>query len=74
MPNTSWDKKWLIWCHERDMWWKPNRQGYTFYLNEAGHYSYMDACEIVKEANQYSTDAPQESMMEADSMLGKEKI
>lgn len=73
MSSTAWDKKWLIWCHERDMWWKSNRQGYTYYLQEAGKYTYSDALEVCKEANQYSSDTPQETMVEADSMLGKEK-
>jgi hypothetical protein len=69
MPITLWVKKWLIWSHERRQWWTPSRQGYTFYRNEAGRYSYLDACEICKEANQYCSDSPHESMLEADSML-----
>ena len=43
--------KYLIWCYERGMWWKPNSNGYTTNLHEAGRYSEEEATQIVNNAN-----------------------
>lgn len=41
--------KWLIWSIENGMWWSKN--GYTSYIEEAGMFSYKEACELLKIKN-----------------------
>lgn len=41
----------LIWSNEHSAWWKPNKQGYTTIIEEAGKYSVNEAKEIAAEAN-----------------------
>jgi hypothetical protein len=36
-----------LWSHEHAAWWRPNGQGYTEQLSEAGSYSEGLAVEIV---------------------------
>lgn len=55
--------KWLIWCHERQQWWKPSCCGYTYKIQDAGRYSFEEALRIVKSANIYMEDIPDESMV-----------
>lgn len=57
--------KYYIWSHERNMWWKPNSWGYTFYLFEAGLYSAEEADKICADANKYS-NKKEESMFGED--------
>lgn len=39
-------EKYVIWSHEHRRWWRPNRQGYTSNLSEAGRYTKEEATEI----------------------------
>lgn len=55
--------EWLIWSMEHDGWWKPNRNGYTEYLSEAGRYSFEDALDIVASANMHCINQPKEAMI-----------
>jgi hypothetical protein len=41
----------LIFCVERKQYWKPEQQGYTFELSEAGLYSQDEAVKICTDAN-----------------------
>lgn len=41
----------LIWCHERSMYWRSNKNGYTNSANDAGLYKLSDAIDICKNAN-----------------------
>lgn len=45
------EAKFLIWSFEHRGWWKPNGNGYTEDIKEAGVYSYADAFEICTDAN-----------------------
>ena len=54
---------WLIWSIEHSRWWKPGRAGYTQRKDEAGRYSFRDACKIVADANKYTYNTPQEAMI-----------
>lgn len=40
----------LLWDHERLMWWKPNRLGYTGDIAEAGRYGEAEALDIARRA------------------------
>lgn len=59
-------KQYLIWSIEHEAWWMPNRRGYTRSRKEAGKYNEEDALSIVKNANIYSTDIPNEAMIEEE--------
>ena len=37
----------LIWSFDNNGWWRPNRQGYTPMIEEAGRYGATEAGEIV---------------------------
>jgi hypothetical protein len=63
MSHKNNNGQWLIWCHERLMWWKPNRQGYCVLACDAGRYSFEEALEIVKQANYTKFNEPEESMV-----------
>lgn len=47
-------KLYYIECMERQTdfisWWKPNRTGYTYNLNEAGKYTWDEARQIIEQA------------------------
>lgn len=45
-------RKYIIYCHERGMWWMPNERGYTKTRKEAGIYSHEQATRICQNANQ----------------------
>lgn len=64
----AWERKWLIWSHERGMWWKPHKTGYTYYKQEAGLYTYPAACAICEEANKHTDDIPCETMVDASTI------
>lgn len=40
---TVFDRIWLVWSHEHDMWWGPSHHGYTSHLDRAGRYSAHEA-------------------------------
>lgn len=40
----------LVWSNQKGMWWRPNRRGYTQFIEEAGRYSPEEAREIVSSA------------------------
>jgi hypothetical protein len=42
---------WLVWSDEHGGWWRPNRQGYTRKIAEAGRYSESAVDTICREAN-----------------------
>lgn len=41
----------LIWSNEHRAWWRPQRQGYTSSIHEAGQYTRENAFKICKNAN-----------------------
>lgn len=43
------EKFYYIKCNERNKWWKPNRNGYTDKLSEAGVYLESEAKEITSQ-------------------------
>jgi hypothetical protein len=57
------EKEWLIWSIEHNAWWKPNQNGYTQEKTGAGRYTFEQACKIVRIANIYSNNAPNEAMI-----------
>lgn len=60
-------KEWLIWSNEHGGWWAVDSQGYVKDRDEAGRYSFIEACGIVERANKYlAKDAePYEAMVRA---------
>lgn len=40
------DEKYLIWSNEHQLWWNPNRMGYTKDYKKAGLYSRKEAIGI----------------------------
>ena len=59
-------EKWMIWSIEHNMWWAPARKGYVQMRADAGVYSYEEACEIVREANKYTSLMPAEAMVKIE--------
>ena len=61
--------EWLIWSDEHRAWWKPNENGYTENIREAGRYAFEDACRIVFDANKYRgvLMRPNEAMVRDES-------
>lgn len=43
-------QRWLVWSNQHGMWWRPNRSGYTAFIEEAGRYSRAEAERIVAQA------------------------
>lgn len=58
------DRTWLVWSIEHGAWWKPNENGYTYYRESAGRYTFRQAQKIVKEANMFISDTPKEAMIQ----------
>lgn len=54
---------WLIWSFEHQAWWMPRQSGYTTYRESAGIYLFDEAFTIVKEANQFMKNLPNEAMV-----------
>lgn len=52
-----------IWSMEHGAWWRPNHCGYTTSKQEAGAYSYYEACKIVEGANKHKGNIPNEAMI-----------
>lgn len=48
--------KYMIWCFERGMWWKPNSSGYTSNVFHAGKYTLGQAHSICVLANKVKTE------------------
>lgn len=48
------NRKWLIWNHERGMWWRACSNGYTNDRTDAGRYTFAEALAIVEQANRYN--------------------
>jgi hypothetical protein len=42
---------WVVWSFEHDAWWKPGGWGYTPALDEAGHFTELEALRIEHHAN-----------------------
>lgn len=59
------ETRYYLWCHARQMWWKPHRLGYTDDLEQAGDYSQNEAIEICTKANRTGLE---ESMVPMQSM------
>ncbi len=55
-------ERWLIWSVEHIAWWKPDQVGYTTKSEKAGRYSFLEARQIVCDAN-FGQDAPSETMV-----------
>jgi hypothetical protein len=55
--------RWLIWSHAHTAWWRPDSKGYCKKRQDAGRYSYQEACEIVNGANHGLTNHPHEAMV-----------
>ncbi len=58
--------KYLIWCTERNMWWKSSERGYTTDIALAGRYYSDEAKRILTEANKHRREefmvlSPEES-------------
>lgn len=56
---------WLIWSIEHDAWWRPNSNGYTLKLEDAGKYTFEQAFDICHGANEHETKTPNEAMCPA---------
>jgi len=56
--------RWLVWSIEHTAWWREDGRGYTPHRQEAGRYTYDQACKIVSRAN-YNLDYrfPDEAMI-----------
>jgi hypothetical protein len=46
----------LVWSIEHDMWWRPDWQGYTPMIEEAGRYSLEEGRKILARANLVSVN------------------
>jgi hypothetical protein len=49
--NTITTPTYVVWSIEHDAWWRPAREGYTRFVEEAGVYSADDSADIVSKAN-----------------------
>lgn len=58
-------EKWLIWSIEHNGWWAPAERGYVHNKDDAGVYSYEQACEIVAGANR-DMQRPNEAMVKIE--------
>lgn len=54
--------QYLIWNHERGMWWKPSACGYTDDITQAGKYGFYEALEIIEDAH-HGRIWPQETLL-----------
>lgn len=43
--------KYRIWSFEHNAWWRPNGQGYTSHIEDAGTYEEKEAQSICDDAN-----------------------
>lgn len=56
-----------IWSIENNLWWRQNASGYTHLQAEAGVYTEAHAIEILRDANRYIPNRPQEAMVPAEN-------
>lgn len=42
--------EYLIWSNEHHAWWRPEKAGYTFFIEVAGRYSRTEAMSICADA------------------------
>lgn len=62
---------WLIWSHKHTAFWRPNFQGYTRFIENAGRYTREEAEGICQDArrafpeNEAGETLPHEIMMPA---------
>lgn len=50
------DKRWIVWSNEHGAWWRPNWNGYTQDVHQAGRYDDAELDSILKTANSYIKD------------------
>lgn len=57
--------EWIVWSNEHRSYWGPNHRGYVSSRASAGRYSYEEALEIVRGANEHKDpdDEPNEAMI-----------
>lgn len=55
--------EWYVWSMEHSAWWGPHHEGYFISRTDAGLYSYEEAKNICRTANQYLKDVPHEAMI-----------
>ena len=48
----------MIWSHEHRMWWRPDRQGYTGVVAEAGTYTPEEAIDIAGNGIPWGIEVP----------------
>jgi len=46
-------KQYLVWSNEHRAWWRPNSNGYTGSIDQAGRYTRHEAVRIVDGANAF---------------------
>lgn len=49
LPRTS-EPLYHVWSNEHRAWWRPNRAGYTYDVEEAGIYPRAEALRICRDA------------------------
>ena len=58
------DIKWLVWCHEKDLWWRFAGCGFTPLRSEAGRFTFTEALKIMDQAHQGGLhNRPEETMV-----------
>jgi hypothetical protein len=57
---------WLVWSNEHKAWWRQNGNGYTQNRLEAGIYSFGEAAQICRDANEHPqvVGLPNETMVQ----------
>lgn len=53
MIMPKYEQKYRIWSFEHNAWWKPNWNGYTERIEEAGIYGEEEAKAICDDANKF---------------------
>ena len=64
---------WAVWSHEHQGYWPASRCGYVQELRQAGHFTFDEACKIVRQGNYGMGTAPEETMMFVAAMSQQEK-
>lgn len=50
-PTMAGDRRWLVWSHQHEAWWKPGSRGYTGDLDAAGRFTAREAADICVKAS-----------------------